>query len=79
MNGGWYCSSCGALYSHPGSGLITCQRCGSIGLRGFARRPREVTCPNDGCRWSGWDDGGTNPDLARHLRREHGDLPGDPT
>lgn len=76
MKGGWYCTECGELYSHPGSGLITCQRCGRLGLRGFARRPFRVTCPHDGCTWSGWDDGGINRDLDHHLHREHADLPG---
>jgi hypothetical protein len=73
MSGGWYCSKCGALYSSPGAGLITCQTCGGLGLRGFARRPRRVECAD--CRWQGWDDGGVNDDLGRHRRREHSSPP----
>lgn len=72
LKSGWYCTECGALYSNPGSGLITCQRCGHMGLRGFNRPPKRVTCPEEGCDFAGWDDGGVNDDLGRHLRREHG-------
>jgi hypothetical protein len=69
MSGGWYCSDCGALYSSPGAGVITCQRCGGLGLRGFASRPRRVECVEHG--WRGWDDGGINDDLGRHHRQKH--------
>ena len=69
MKGGWYCSNCGAVYSHPGSGFISCQRCGDLGLRGFARQPRRVGCAE--CDWHGWDDGGVNDDLGRHQRQQH--------
>lgn len=73
---GWYCTTCGALYSTPGVGLITCQRCGTLGLRGFRRIPRRVGCPEPGCKFQGWDDGGVNDDLGQHRRREHvGRLP----
>lgn len=67
---GFYCTECGATYQTPGAGIITCHRCGHLGLRGFERPPIRVTCPK-GCDWQGWDDGGVNDDLGRHLRREH--------
>lgn len=66
---GWYCTDCGALYSNPGSGIITCQRCGALGLRGFERVPKRVRCSI--CDFTGWDDGGVNDDLPRHMRLEH--------
>lgn len=69
--GGWYCTECGATYATPGSGLISCQRCGAIGLRGFRRYPRRIQCPISGCGFRGWDDGGVNDDLGEHARREH--------
>ncbi len=68
---GFYCSSCGALYATLGSGLITCQRCGAIGLRGFRKRPMRVSCAVAGCSFTGWDDGGINNDLPQHLRLAH--------
>lgn len=69
---GYYCSQCG-MVQPLGEGLINCrnQSCGSIGLRGYERRPRRVWCEVDGCRFSGWDDGGVNDDIGRHMRREH--------
>ena len=70
MSGGWYCPDCGARYSTLGHGLITCQRCGNLGLRGYARIPRRVNCPEHP-DWRGWDDGGINDDMPRHRRREH--------
>jgi hypothetical protein len=66
---GWYCSKCGALYSSPGTGVITCQKCGGLGLRGFHRPPRRIGCAE--CDWQGWDDGGINDDLGRHHRQKH--------
>ena len=71
---GFYCSECGTM-QHLGSGLITCRRCGKIGLRGFADPPRRVVCPHEGCDWTGWDDGEVNDDLKVHLRREHDTRP----
>lgn len=68
---GWYCTGCGALYRTPGYGLINCQRCGHLGLRGFDRLPCRVTCPVVGCDFKGWDDGGVNDDLGRHRRKAH--------
>lgn len=68
--GGWYCTDCGARYSRPGAGIIYCQRCGKLGLRGYDRVPKRVTCPH-GCGIVGWDDGDVNDDLGNHLRREH--------
>lgn len=69
----WYCSNCGATYSSPGYGLITCQRCGHLGLRGCERKPVRVVCPVGGCDFTGWDDGGVNDDLGRHRRSAHRD------
>lgn len=69
--GGWYCTRCGATYATTGSGFITCQRCGSIGLRGFKRFPRRVSCDVPGCAFRGWDDGGVNDDLGIHKRIDH--------
>lgn len=66
----FYCPECGAIQS-LGVGLINCRDCGSIGLRGFDKRPRRVRCPEDGCHFQGWDDGGVNDDLGRHRRWEH--------
>ena len=74
MSGGYYCTECGACYSSPGWGLITCGRCGTIGLRGYNKRPRRVACPVEGCDFRGWDDGGVNDDLGRHNRRDHGSV-----
>jgi hypothetical protein len=42
-----------------------------MGLRGFERRPRRVRCPAPDCEFRGWDDGGVNDDLGRHLRHDH--------
>lgn len=64
-----YCRHCGRTQA-LGCGFITCRYCGSLGLREYERRPRRVICPR-GCGWSGWDDGGVNDDLGRHLRRDH--------
>ncbi len=84
MSGGWYCTNCGTLYRtlcprsrtgrspRPGSGIISCPRCGHLGLRGYERTPRRVFCPVEDCDFTGWDDGGVNDDLGRHERREHG-------
>lgn len=69
--GGFYCSGCGACFTTAGWGVITCQKCGQLGLRQFTKMPRSVTCPKAECDWRGWDDGGVNDDLGRHLRREH--------
>ena len=68
---GWYCADCGALYAKLGYGAITCQRCGALGLRGFRKRPRTVVCPHQPCSWMGWDDGGVNDDLGRHVASAH--------
>lgn len=73
MKGGYYCTKCGTCYSTPGSGMIVCQACGGIGLRGYSRRPRKVACPRGECDWTGWDDGGVNDDLGRHTRRHERD------
>jgi len=70
MSGGWYCTECGARYGTLGSGRITCQRCGKLGLRGYDRTPFRVTCAEHP-DWRGWDDGGVNDDLALHQRRQH--------
>lgn len=69
---GYYCTECGALYAHPGHGVITCGACGALGLRCFYRRPRRVSCAEPECAFSGWYDGGINDDLPGHLRRDHG-------
>ena len=68
---GWYCSACGAKYSTPGAGFITCGQCGASGLRGFNGRLRRVQCFSPGCTFTGWDDGGVNDDLGQHLRLVH--------
>lgn len=73
MSGGWYCDNCGALYRTLGGGIIVCQKCGHLGLRGYERRPRRVACRD--CEFTGWDDGGVNDDLGRHRRREHATSP----
>lgn len=70
MNGGWYCPACGAICAALPSGLVTCSRCGNLGLRGFDRHPQPVHC-GEHPDWRGWDDGGVNDDLGRHLRQAH--------
>lgn len=72
MSGGWYCPDCGATYTQLPVGAVHCRRCNNLGLRGFDRRPKRVTCP-DHPDWRGWDDGGVNDDLPRHVRRDHAD------
>ncbi len=68
---GHYCPKCGTLHSRLPAGFVTCGRCGALGLRGYdGSRPKRVKCPL-GCSWSGWDDGGVNDDVGRHLRRDH--------
>lgn len=71
---GFYCSTCG-MVQPLGEGFITCRNssCSGIGLRGYDRRPRRVWCEVVGCRFSGWDDGGVNDDIGRHMRRDHAD------
>lgn len=71
---GFYCSDCGALYSKPGSGRITCGRCGASGLRMFRKIPKRVRCDVESCRFEGWDDGGVNDDLGQHRRRAHAEV-----
>ena len=47
----------------------------------LAEYPHEMWCPSidvcaicaDNCDWSGWDDGGINDDLGRHVRRHERD------
>jgi DNA-directed RNA polymerase subunit RPC12/RpoP len=68
---GYYCSACGAITHRLPAGMVTCHQCGHLGLRGYDRRPRRVSCPVDGCNWIGWDDGGVNDDLGAHTRRDH--------
>lgn len=71
MTGRFYCTSCGTVQTLGEGGVIHCHRCGRPGLRGFSDTPRRVRCPQDGCDWSGWDDGEINDDLRRHLRSDH--------
>jgi hypothetical protein len=70
----FYCADCGEIQP-VGEGFINCRHCGRLGLRGFNRRPIRVSCPQEGCHWTGWDDGGVNDELPGHLRREHQALP----
>ena len=71
--GGYYCTNCGCCFRTPGSGVIACGQCGHLGLRGYRRQPRRIRCPYGDCDWSGWDDGGINDDLGRHVRRHERD------
>lgn len=71
MKHAYYCRKCGAMTARLPVGMVTCQACGGLGLRGCTTRPRRVRCPKDGCAFTGWDDGGVNPDLPTHMRREH--------
>lgn len=71
MAGGFYCTKCGAVTRYLPAGLVTCWGCGGLGLRGYDRTPRRVSCPHEGCDFEGWDDGGVNDDLGRHHRRVH--------
>ncbi len=73
MSGGYYCTNCGCCFRTPGSGVIACGQCGHLGLRGYRRQPRRIRCPYGDCDWSGWDDGGINDDLGRHVRRHERD------
>lgn len=77
---GRYCPDCGALYALLGSGYTTeyttCQKCGRLGLRGFDKRPIRVGCSVADCDFVGWDDGGVNDDLDRHMRRDHANAEG---
>lgn len=70
IGGGFYCSTCGAIHLSLPGGLVTCRRCGGLGLRGYDRTPRRLTCPVHPA-WRGWDDGGVNDDLGRHQRDAH--------
>jgi ribosomal protein L40E len=70
MSGGFYCPDCGATFIRLPSGVVVCRRCGGLGLRGYDRQPRRVSC-DEHPDWRGWDDGGVNDDLGRHRRREH--------
>lgn len=71
IGGHWYCPGCGALHHRLPEGLVTCNRCGNLGLRGYARPPVRVHCAEPLCTFTGWDDGGVNDDLGRHARLEH--------
>jgi hypothetical protein len=67
---GWYCPECGMTQA-PGTGVITCRNCGSLGLRGYHRIwPQRVSCKEPGCAWRGWLDG-VNPGMSDHLRTVH--------
>ena len=35
VRGGWYCTECGTVVTRLPAGLVTCQRCGALGLVGF--------------------------------------------
>ena len=35
MLGGWYCTECGWITRKLPVGLVTCERCGYLGLVGF--------------------------------------------
>lgn len=76
MTGGFYCSACGATTNTLPDGFVTCGQCGHLGLRGYEKRPVRVHCTALDCGWTGWDDGGVNDDLDRHLRREHPEAAG---
>lgn len=67
----WYCTTCGWMTLALPSGEVRCLKCNKLGLRGSEARPMEIACPFDGCDWSGWDDGGINDDLGKHLRSCH--------
>jgi hypothetical protein len=75
MRSGFYCSACGAMFNRCPEGIVTCARCGHLGLRCFDRPIRRVSCTVDGCTFTGFDDGGVNDDLGRHRRREHAEEP----
>lgn len=65
--GGYYCSSCGAVtYALP-AGHVTCQACGAPGLRAYAgSRPTLAACPIAGCFAQVWNDG-VNDAEGQHL------------
>lgn len=67
----WYCTMCGWATLTLPSGEVRCIKCNGLGLRGSEARPIRITCPFERCEWSGWDDGGINNDLGRHLRTDH--------
>ena len=72
MKGGWYCSDCGWTTQKLPSGMVTCARCGALGLRGFANaRPKRVPCTVEGCGRFVWNDGGVNPIRSQHLWERH--------
>lgn len=69
--GGYYCRACGAVHTSLPVGQVNCQLCGSLGLRVYTELPTRVHCRQPDCGFVGWDDGGVNPDLDNHMRREH--------
>jgi len=73
MTGGFYCKRCGATYRQLPSGLVTCQRCGEMGLFGYENaRPVRVPCLVEGCSEKVWDDGGVNgPSRIQHAYDRH--------
>ena len=66
--GGWYCDQCGYITRSLPSGMVTCSRCGSLGLMGFTgAAPRKMPCLEGGCPHLVWFDG-VNSYPARLLR-----------
>lgn len=68
LPGGWYCRDCGWTTTQLPSGMVTCGRCGALGLNGFDNdRPEHVKCGLDGCLQLVWIDG-VEPRKWQHKR-----------